>query len=380
MEEKIYLDSNASTPIDPCVLEAVIDILKNYIGNASSIHHFGQKLQKKRTSARDAVAKYLGVSPKEIFFTSGATEGLNTVIRGFFHNAPAGHIITSNVEHPCVRCAVELLEQQGCQVTRLDVGAFGAPVVDAVRQAITPQTRLITLMAVNNETGVKTDIEAIAALAEELGIAFIVDAVALLGKENFIIPPGVSAMVFSGHKIHGPQGVGAVFARRRFKFHPLLVGGEHEDGRRAGTENLSGIVGFAKAVELLQNKLPEANVFMKNLRDKFEQSLVEELGDVLINGTGPRICNTSNIAFLGVDGEALLAHLDMEGIASSHGSACASGALEPSRVLLNMGISKEIVNASIRFSVSRMTTEQEVERAVQIIVSTVKRLRGLLRK
>jgi cysteine desulfurase len=230
-------------------------------------------------------------------------------------------------------------------------------------------------MAVNNETGVKTDIEAIAAIAQEHKIPFFVDAVALMGKEEFRIPTGVSAMAFSGHKFHAPKGIGFLMVRSSLKLAPLLIGGDQEYGKRAGTENLSGITGMATAIEILRTELPSASKRMEELRNKFEHELMQRLPDVSINGQGPRVVNTSNLAFQGVEGETLLTALDLAGIAVSHGSACASGALEPSRILLNMGCSKEVAASSIRFSLSRFTTQQEIEFCIEAIVKVVLKLR-----
>jgi cysteine desulfurase len=288
------------------------------------------------------------------------------LLKGFFTEAPRGHIITSSVEHAACYNTVKALEKAGCRVTYLDPGPVGAVTPEAVKKNITYDTRLISLMAVNNETGVKTDIEAIAQIAQERGIPFIVDGVALLGKERFIIPDGVTAMAFSGHKIHAPKGVGFAFVRKSLKLIPYLTGGPQEAGRRAGTEDLLAICGLGRAVELLQTQLDSSITEMQRLRDHFEKSLLA-LGNVVINGDGPRVCNTSNLAFLGLEGEALLMKLDLEGVAASHGSACTTGALEPSRILLNMGFSQDRAAASLRFSLSRYTTQEEIDRAIHLI-------------
>jgi len=379
MEDRIYLDSNASAPIDPRVLHVVCDILKNHPGNPSSMHSFGRSLERKITAARDLIAKYLNVRSKEIIFTSGASEGMNMLLKGFFENGYRGHVITSDLEHPCVYNTIKYLEKKGVEVTYLSPGKFGSPRPDDVRAAIRPDTVLITLMAANNETGVKTDISTIASIALESSIPFFVDAVAIFGKEKISIPSGVSAMCFSGHKIHAPKGVGFVFLKKTMKLSPLLIGGGHEYGQRAGTENVSGIVGIAKAVELLISELPDSTGYVEELRDRFEREIIEQLGDVSVNGEGSRVCNTSNLSFPGVEGETLLANLDMQGVAVSHGSACASGALEPSRVILNMGATREEARTSIRFSLSRMTTSDEIDRALAIIVAIVSRLRKAVR-
>lgn len=347
----IYLDNNATTQILPEVLEAMLSELKGPPSNPSSTHFFGREAKKKLSAARESIAAYLKVKPQEIFFTSGGTEGLNMLLK------PAkGHIITSNVEHSAVYKTLK------GDITYLNVGTYGDVTPEAVKAAITDKTTLIVLSAVNNETGVKTDLQAIGKIALEANIPFIVDGVALLGKEHFSIPPGVSAIAFSGHKIHAPKGIGFIFCRSNYKLEPLLTGGDQEFSKRAGTENLAGIIGLAKAIELINPGK------MEILRNRFEEQLKDKTE---INGTGPRICNTSNLFFPGIDGETLLIKLDQAKIAASHGSACASGALEPSRILQNMGYPKARVLSSLRFSLSRLTTEQEIDTAVQTIISLI---------
>lgn len=375
MSKRIYLDNNASTFIDPKVSDLLIEEFPSLLGNPSSIHFFGQKIRNKISKARTAIASFLGVKSTEIVFTSGGTEGMNMLMRGLAASKERGHIITSHAEHSCVYSAAKDLEQSGFEVTFLAPGYLGAPTPDAVRQAIRPHTIMIVLMAVNNETGVKTDIPSIAALAKTAGIPFLVDGVSLMGKELFSIPSGVSGMAFSGHKFHAPQGIGMAFVRSGLKLKPLVTGGEQEFGRRPGTENVIGILALAKAVQVLSDELPLASEKMLYLRNRFENALRDELTEVFINGEGPRSTNVSNIAFKGVDGETLLMALDAAGIAASHGSACSSGALEPSRILLGMGIDDELVRSSLRFSFSRMNTEQEIDDAVEVIIRLVRHMR-----
>ncbi len=375
MKPKVYLDNNATTFIDPRALAAVSTHLQTHLGNPSSLHAFGQEARAILTNSRHYIAASLGVKSQEIIFTSGGTESLNMIFRGIFQKDGSSHLITSSVEHAAVYSTAKALEALGTNVTFLNPGIWGAVEPQAVKAAIRPNTQLIALMAVNNETGVKTDIKAIGAIAKEAKIPFLVDGIALLGKEPFQIPDGVTAMVFSGHKLHAPKGIGLTWVRNTLSLLPLLTGGEQEFGKRGGTENLPGIVGLAKAIALLEEELPKATIKMANLRNKFEAELIDALPGVTINGTGPRICNTSNLAFEGIEGETLLMRLDMEGIAASHGSACASGALEPSRILLNMGYKREHVASSLRFSLSRMTSEQEIETAVHIICTLVRKLR-----
>ena len=375
MKPRIYLDNNATTFLDPRVWEAMALILQNPLGNPSSIHSFGQEAKALLNKARRSIATYLQVKPSELIFTSGGTESLSTILQGFINQIP-GHVITSSVEHACVYSTAKALEAQGTPVTFLEPGAWGAITPDAVQQSIRPNTTLIALTAVNNETGVKTDIAAIAAIAKEARISFVVDGVCLLGKEQFTIPAGVMAIGFSGHKLHAPTGSGLSFVRSTAVMKPLLIGGEQESGRRGGTENLAAIVGLATAIDLLNSELPAATLHMQKLRDLLEQSLLKHLPGVAVNGLGPRIGNTTNLSFDGIEGEVLLARLDMEGVAVSHGSACASGALEPSRVLLNMGLPREKAKTALRISLSRFTTEVEILQAIDIICHLVTKLRG----
>lgn len=373
---RIYLDNNATTHVDPRVLEAMLAELRDQPSNPSSVHSFGRDARNRLTKARRTIASALGVRPTEILFASGGTEALNMVLRGIFTPQFKGHIISSSVEHSAVYATIQALQCYGCEATFLSPGLWGAVTVDAVRDAIRPSTRLISLMAVNNETGVKTDIEAIAALAQEKGIPFVVDGVALLGKESFVIPEGVSAICFSGHKCHAPKGIGLAVVRHHLKLAPLNTGGGQEYERRGGTENLAGIIGLAEAISIVQQELQHASSQMQQLRDRLEQGMMEVVPDVTVNGEGPRVANTSNLAFHGVEGESLLMNLDLAGIAVSHGSACSSGSLEPSRVLLNMGIPRKQAASSLRFSLSRYTTEEEVDRCIATVAAIVSQLRS----
>ena len=375
MKKKIYLDNNASTQVAPEVVEVIHEHLLNSVGNPSSVHAFGRDAKRDLTRSRDSIAEFLGVKPEEITFTSSGTEAVNLTILGILKQTGPGHVISSNLEHAAVMKSLEQLENEGSEVTYLSAGLHGAILAKDVRDEIQPNTKLITLMAANNETGVKTDITAIAEIALEYGIPFVVDGVALLGKETFQIPEGVTAIGFSGQKIHAPKGTGFAFIRNRTKIHPLIVGGEQEGGRRAGTENLPGIVGLAKAIEVIRDGIGDYEERVRKLRDYMESRLVGNLGGVFVNGEGSRVCNTTNLSFERVDGESLLTMLDMEGVAVSHGAACSSGGLEPSRVLLNMGIDRDRVNSAIRISLSRYTTQEEVDMAVSIIEDVVKRLR-----
>lgn len=377
--KKIYLDNNATTPLDPLVTLAMEQEIHSSFGNPSSIHSFGLETRTRLTKWRRSMAERLGVFPQEIVFTSGGTEALNLLIHGHLEEGKKGHVITSNVEHACVFQAIQNLEKKGYSASFLAPGNWGSVRPEQVEQAISKETALITLMAVNNETGVMTDVEAIAEIARKAKIPFIVDGVALLGKESFSIPEGVSGIGFSAHKFHGPKGVGFAYVRSGLLKQTLTHGGGQENNLRSGTENLIGIAGLAKAFEIAFDSMEESSKQMHLMRILLEKGVVEQLGDVKVMGDGPKASNTSTLSFSGVDGESLLMNLDLAGIAVSHGSACSSGALEPSRVLLNMGIDRKIVDTSVRFSLSRMNTDQEVEEAIGRVVNEVQKLRSLSR-
>jgi cysteine desulfurase len=365
---RIYLDNNGTTEIDPRVAEAVREELAQGPANPSSTHYFGQEARKRQMEAREKIGSFFGFKPQEVIFTSGGTESLNMILRG----VKVKHVISSDIEHSAV---YNTLNSLGCTVTFLTTGSRGAVKPEEVEANIRPETGLIVFGAANSETGVKNEIVAIAEIAEKNGIPFLVDGVALLGKEPFFIPSGVSAIAFSGHKFHAPKGIGLVLVRSSFKIQPLITGGDQEYSRRAGTENLPGIIGIAKALDILEEEIAEASVRMRQLRDEFEEKLISALPDVYLNGEGERTTNTSNLSFLGVDGETLLMHLDRAGIAASHGSACSSGALEPSRVLINMGLGRDRARSALRFSINRWTTREELEKAAAILISLVRRLR-----
>lgn len=369
----IYLDNNATTLLDSEVLDAMHPFLRSITGNASSVHRLGQQAKGALTAATRQCARFFNVRPDEIIFTSGATEALNLVIRSVPKNA---HVITSTLEHAAV---LEPLKLAGCQVSYLSPEkGQGAVTLAQVKGALQPHTRMIILTAANNETGVKTDYVPLATLAEQLSIPFVLDGVALLGKEPLLLPKGVWAACFSGHKIHGPLGIGIALIRKTHPADPLIVGGAQQRNLRAGTENLPAIVGFAKALDLLSQHGEKWAHQMVQLRDYFEKQLSIAIPDLLIHGHDqPRLCNTSHIAFPGVDGETLLMTLDLAGLACSHGAACSSGTLEPSRVLLNMGITPALARSSLRFSLSRFTTRAEIEAAVQLITEATHRLRAL---
>jgi cysteine desulfurase len=350
MNKRIFLDNNSTTGVDPRVLEAMLPELSLAPNNPSSIHFFGQEAKNRLQKSRDTIATFLQVKPHEIIFTSSGTEAMNLLLRGMFADKASGHAISSNVEHACTYNTLLDLQKKGLEVSFLPAGLLGAVTPSQIRETIQPNTRFIALSAVNNETGVKHDVDAIGQIALEAAIPLFIDGVAWLGKELFKIHPGISAMAFSGHKIHGPKGSGFAFIRSPLKLNPLLTGGKQEYSLRAGTENLPAIVGLAKAIEILQTELPTATQRMALLRDRLEAGLLIKANPTIVNGMGPRICNTSNVSFPRDLGEDLLIALDMAGIAVSHGSACSSGALEPSRILISMGLPPQIAKSAIRFS------------------------------
>jgi cysteine desulfurase len=369
---RIYLDNNSTTALDPRVFRAMVGELSGPPGNPSSVHWFGQQAKNRLMDARQLAASFFKAKPDEITFTSGGTESLNLMLRGL---KPHGHLITTPIEHSAMYRTIQSLEAQGLAVTYIPVGSWGAPLPEQIESAIRPDTRAIALSASNGETGVRIDLPAIAANAEKRGIPLLLDCVAFVGKEALPNHPGISAIALSGHKFHAPKGVGLLFHRSSLKLTPLITGGNQEYQLRAGTENLSSILGLAEALRILEEGQTEIAAALSDLRLHFENGLKRSIDSLAIHGEGPRISNTSNIAFLGVDGETLLMQLDLAGIAASHGSACSSGALEPSRVLTQMGIDKKTARSSLRFSVGRMNTREEIDRALDIIIPIAKKLK-----
>ncbi len=365
MNKRIYLDNNATTAVAPEVKDVLISSL-DLFGNPSSLHEEGRQARALLNQSRTIISEKLGVKPTEIVFTSGGTESMNTLIQGVLKGVSHGHIISSTVEHACVMEALKKLETQGFEVTYLNPGSYGAATAEQVESAIRPSTKLITLMAANNETGVITPVEQIAAIAAGYQIPFVVDGVCAFGKMDLKIVRGISGMGFSAHKFHAPKGIGFFTLNSKTPFAPLIVGGEQEQGRRGGTVPVPLIAAMAKAVELIQ---PESIQYIRELRDLFERLLTEKIPGLLVNGDGPRICNTSNLYLPGVEGELLIQQLDLRGVACSHGSACSSGALEPSKVLIGMGYSRQRAASSLRFSFSRMTQPAEIQAAVDIITN-----------
>lgn len=361
--QKIYLDNNATTPLDPRVLEVMLQELKGPAANPSSVHSFGQKARYLLSEARQKVADYFNTSHSNILFTSGGTESINLFLRSL---PSRSHVVTTSIEHSAI---YQTLSHLPLEVTYLPVGLYGAPDPSAIMAAIRPNTSALVFTAANSETGVKIDLAQVSKIAISHNIPLFIDAVSYIGKEPLFPLEGITAIALSAHKFHGPKGVGALYIRD-MKLKPLITGGAQEQGLRAGTENLAGIIGLGQALSLLS---PPPNLFP--LREHFETELFRSLKDLVIQGEGPRISNTSNIAFLGVDGETLLMQLDLAGIAASHGSACSSNSIEPSRILLNMGVDKKRARSSLRFSFSRFNTLDEIDQALEKIVPIVQTLR-----
>lgn len=377
--ETIYLDNNATTKVDPAVVEAMLPYLTDLYGNPSSMHRFGGQVGKALKQARSQVAALLGAEDSEIIFTSCGTEGNNTAIRAALAAQPdRKHLITTQVEHACVLNVFKQLEKQGYTVTYLSVDRKGQLDLMELEAAITGNTALISTMYANNETGTVFPVEQVGAIAKEYGATFHVDAVQVAGKLPLNMKTStIDLLTISGHKLHAPKGVGALYVRRGFRFRPLLIGGHQERGRRAGTENVVGIIGLGKAAELAQLHLPDVKREQK-LRDRLEEVLLHVIPDCEVNGDiKNRLPNTTNIGFKYIEGEAILLSLDQYGICASSGSACTSGSLEPSHVLRAMGIPYTILHGSIRFSLSRYTTDNEVDNVLAVMPGIVERLRSL---
>ena len=378
MISRIYLDNNSTTPVLPGVADAMRPYFGETFGNASSIHHHGQETRAAVERARDSVALLLGCRPAEIVFTSGGTESDNLAIAGL--TSAGDHIITSTIEHHAVLQACKHLGETGCDVTYLPVDGRGLVDPDDVRHALRPHTKLISVMLANNETGVLQPVEEIGKIAAETEVFFHTDAVQAAGKVPIDVARiGCHALSISGHKMHAPQGVGALYVRRRTRLQPLFYGGRHERSRRAGTENVPGIVALGKAAELTIEGFERGDdKKMSSLRDRLQQGIRAQVEDAGVNGDGaPRVPNTTNIYFDHIEGESLVIALDLKGLAVSTGSACSSGAIEPSHVLTAMGLRADRARASIRFSLGKQNTAEDVDLALALVPETVARLREL---
>ena len=375
---RVYLDNNATTPILPEVFEAMRPYFAEHFGNASSIHHHGQETRAAVERARESVAALLGCRASEIVFTSGGTEGDNLAVFGLVREGD--HVISSTIEHHAVLNSCKHLEASGCEVTYVPVDGRGLVDPDDVRRSLRPHTKLISIMMANNETGVLQPVEAIGNVAAEADAYFHTDGVQAAGKVpidvNII---GCDLLSISGHKMHAPQGVGALYVRKGTILQPMLYGGSHERSRRAGTENVPGIIALGKAAEIAKEALDRGELtLMAAMRDRLQEKILAEVEATGVNGEGaPRVPNTSNIHFDYIEGEALVIALDLKGLAVSTGAACSSGAIEPSHVLTAMGLPADQARASLRFSLGKQNTPEDLEFALSLIPPTVARLREL---
>jgi cysteine desulfurase len=375
---RVYLDNNATTPVLPDVYEAMRPYFGEHFGNASSIHSYGQETRAVVETARESVAHLLGCRAAEIVFTSGGTEADNLAIAGLV--SVGDHIITSSVEHHAVLHAAKHLGEGGFEITILPVDGRGLVDPDDVRRALRANTKLISIMMANNETGVLQPVEEIGKIAAEAVVRFHTDAVQAAGKVAIDVQQiGCDVLSISGHKMHAPQGVGALYVKKETRIRPLFHGGRHERSRRAGTENVPGIVALGKAAELAADALERGdNKRMSALRDRLEQRIIHQVKEATVNGQGARrVPNTTNIRFDHIDGESLVIALDLKGLAVSTGAACSSGAIEPSHVLIAMGLRPQQARASIRFSLGKQTTEEDIDFALALVPEMVPRLREL---
>lgn len=375
---RVYLDNNATTPVLPEVVEAMRPYFSEHFGNASSIHHHGQETRAAVERARESVANLFGCRPAEVVFTSGGTEADNLAIAGLVRDGD--HVISSTIEHHAVRNSCKRLQERGMEVTYVPVNGKCLIDPDDVRRALRPNTKLVTIMMANNETGVLQPVNEIGKVCAEADIYFHTDAVQAASKVPIKVKEiGCDLLSISGHKFHAPQGVGALFVRKGTTLEPLFYGGSHERSRRAGTENVPGIVGLGKAAALAVRGFETGeDREIAKLRDRLESAILEKIEAADVNGkAAPRVPNTSNIYFDCIEGEALIISLDLKGLAISTGAACSSGAIEPSHVLTAMGLPADRARASIRFSLGKQNTAEEVEFAAELVPPSVARLREL---
>ncbi len=376
----VYFDNNATTRVDPAVLAAMLPYFSELYGNPSSMHTFGGQVGHAVREAREQVARLIGATPEEIVFTSCGTEGDNTAIRAALAAQPEKkHIITTRVEHPAVLSLAQHLEKNGYELTLLGVDDKGRMNLDELREAIRKDTAIVSIMFANNETGAIFPVAEAAAICKERGVPFHTDAVQAVGKLAIDVRElPVDYLVLSGHKLHAPKGIGALYVRRGTAYRPFLRGGHQERGRRGGTENVPAIIGLGMACDLAAANMAEENTRVRALRDRLEQGLLAAIPDAIVNGdVENRLPNTSNISFKYVEGEAILLLLDQLGVCASSGSACTSGSLEPSHVLRAMGVPFTYAHGSIRFSLSRFNTQEEVDHVVRELPRVIDRLREM---
>jgi cysteine desulfurase len=378
---RVYLDHNATTPVAPEVLAAMLPYFSEEYGNASSIHAFGQRARGAVEEARESVAALLGARPAEIMFSSGGTESNNHAIFGVAGAAPGGrkHVITSAIEHSAVLDPCRALEKRGVAVTVLPVDRDGVVNPEDVRRAIRPETVLITIMLANNELGTIEPIAEIGKIAAEARVTLHTDAVQAAGKIPIDVAKlGVHLLSISAHKLYGPKGVGALYVRKGTRLEPLLYGGHSERDRRPGTEDVTSIAGLGKAAELALSRMEEEGQRLSRLRDRLETGLLERIPHATVNGLqARRTPNTSNLTLPFIEGEAMVIALDLKGIACSTGAACSSGAVEPSHVLTAIGLAPEDARATLRLSLGHQTTDEEIDFALETIPPVIDRLRQM---
>ena len=382
---RVYLDYNATTPLAPEVVDAVVAATRDLFGNASSVHHFGQQAKAAIDDARTSVATLIGADPSEVVFTSGGTEADNLAIRGAAEAAePTGrrHLVASAIEHEAVLNTFKALARRGWRTTLVPVDQRGIVSPDQVRESMADDTALVSVMHANNEIGTIQPIAEIAAIAHERGALMHTDAVQSVGKIPVDVRAlGVDLLAVAAHKLHGPKGAGALWVKRGTRMLPILTGGKHERSRRAGTENVPAIAGFGTAARLAASKLQTEAIRIGALRDRLEATVVKDIPGTAVNGAPDgRVPNTTNISFDRVEAESLLIALDLEGIAVSTGSACSSGTLEPSHVLRAMGFPAHRTQNSLRFSLGLFSTGADVDRVVAVLPALVEKLRALTRK
>ncbi len=379
---RIYFDHSATTPVDKEVAAAAMEYMTEKIGNASSIHSFGREARKAVDEAREKVASLIGAATaNEIFFTSGGTEGDNLAIKGvaFANRKKGNHIITSAIEHHAILHTCEYLEKYGFTVTYLPVDEYGMVRLEDLRNAITDKTILISIMLANNEVGTIQPVREIGQLAREKGIYFHTDAVQAVGNYPINVQEmNIDLLTMSGHKFHAPKGIGALYVRRGVRIEAVQHGGGHERNLRAGTENVPGIVGLGKAAEIAQRDMAKKTAYLAKLRDRIISEVMAKIPHVKLNGhPTERLPGNANFSFLFVEGESLLLNLDLKGIAASSGSACTSGSLDPSHVLLAMGLTHEVAHGSLRVTLGKDNTEADVEYFLEVLPDILDRLRAM---
>jgi cysteine desulfurase len=376
----VYLDNNATTRPAPEVVQAMLVYLTERYGNPSSVHRFGQLARQGIDEARAQVANLIRCADSELTFTGGGTEAINTVVRGLLAaRAPRKRVVTSTVEHSATRELCQQLAREGAEIVEIPVDQGGLLDLEQLRQSVTEETALVSLLWANNETGVLFPVREVAEVCKARRVPFHCDGTQAVGKLPVDVKAlGVDAMSFAAHKFHGPKGVGAFYARRGLRVRPLLIGGPQETGRRGGTENVPGIVGMGKAAELAVAALPQMER-MAQLRDRLERGILERIEGAAVNGsTAQRLPNTTNIGFPRLEAEAILLLLSEQGVCASAGAACSSGSLEPSHVLKAMQVDERLAHGAIRFSLSRYTTDAEVDRALEVLPGMIRLLQAVL--